>query len=111
DLRVRTDVRIPCPAEEAASVDDVALRGDPIAFADVGDEPAYLHNIAGELVPDRDRRFHAAAGPGIPFVNVDVGAADAGATHTDQNLIVADSRFGNVSQGESRRRRGFHERF
>ena len=95
DFRVRADVRVAGAAEQAASVDDVALRGHAIALVDVGDETADSHDVAGELVPDDDRRLDAPLRPVVPVVDVHVGAAHAGAPDANQDFVVADRRFGN----------------
>ena len=34
--------------------------------------------------------------PVVPFVDVQIGAADAGAVDADQDVVDADLRFGNV---------------
>ena len=104
DLRVRADVRVAGAAEQAASVDDVSFGRHAIAFFHVGDELADLHDFAGELVADDERRLHASLRPRVPVVDVHVGAADAGAPHANQNFIVSNGRLGNVLQTESRRR-------
>ena len=66
DLRVRTDVGVSGAAEQAASVDDVSLGGHAIAFLHVGDELADLHDVAGELVADDERRLARARAPSRP---------------------------------------------
>ena len=55
--------------------------------------------------------LHAALRPRVPVVDVHVGAADAGASHADQNFIVSNRRLGNVLQHESGRRCRLHQRF
>ena len=102
DLRVRADVRVAGAAEQASAVDDVAFGGHAIAFAHVGDEAADLHDFAGELVADDDRRFHAPLRPRVPIVDVNVGAADAGATHaisTSSSRIVGSGTFFRTKPG------------
>ena len=111
DLRVRADVRVARAAEQAASVDDVSFGGHAIAFAHVGHELPDLHDVAGELVADDDRRLDASLRPRVPIVDVHVGAAHAGAPHANQHFVVADRRLGNVLEDESRTGRRFHQRF
>jgi hypothetical protein len=111
DLRVRADMGVAGPAQQASAVDDVALGGDAIAFAHVGDELACAHDLAGEFMADDERRLHAPLRPCVPVVDVHVGAADAGALHANQNFIVSNGGFGNVAECEPRCCRCFHERF
>src|SRR6185437_4823350 len=111
DLRVRTDVGVAGATEEAASVDDVPFGGHTIALVYVGHEAADLHDIAGELVADDDRWFDAALRPGVPAVDVDVGAADTGAPDANQDFVVSDRRLRNVFQHEPAACRCFDQRF
>ena len=47
-----------------------------------------------ELVADRHRHGDGLLRPLVPLVDVDVGAADAGAQHLDQHVVDADRRDG-----------------
>src|SRR5436190_1991283 len=111
DLRVWADVRVSSSAKQTTAVDDVALGGDAISLAHVGDETADLRHFARELVSDDDWWFHAALRPRIPVVDVHVSAAHAGASYANQNFIVPDGRHGNVFENETRGRGCFHQRF
>ena len=97
DLRVRADVRVARAAEQATSVDDVSFGRDAVAFLHVGDEASDLHDIAGEFVSDDERRLATALRPRVPVVDVHVGAADAGAPHTDQDFVVSDPRLRDIA--------------
>ncbi len=55
--------------------------------ADVG---ADLDDLAHELVADHHRHGDGLLRPGVPVVDVQVGAADAGAVHADQHVVDAD---------------------
>ena len=46
----------------------------------------------------------------VPLVDVEVGPADAGAQHTDQDVVTPDDRLGHVLHPEPRLAAGFHER-
>ena len=48
--------------------------------------------------------------PGVPVVDVQVGAADAGAVHADQHVVDADLGLGDVLQPQPRLRARFDER-
>src|SRR5688572_21815258 len=101
DSRVGTDVGVARPAEQASAIDDVAFGGDAISLSDIGDEPADLHDISGELVADDEWRLAPASRPRVPLVDVDVGSADAGSSHSNENLILADLRLRQILQLET----------
>jgi hypothetical protein len=98
-------------AEQTAAVDDVTLGGDAVSLLHVGNERADLHDIARELVSNRERRLAAAAGPRVPVVDVNVGTAYAGAANTYENFVVAHLRLRNILELESFRSGFFHQRF
>src|SRR3954471_19525885 len=81
DARVRTDVRIAGATEQAATIDDVSFGRDAITLLHIGDEIADLYDFAREFVADDEGRLAAALRPGIPFVDVYVGAADTSAAN------------------------------
>jgi hypothetical protein len=60
-------------------------------------------------MPDGERRLAPTGGPRIPFMNVDVGAADAGASHPDKDFVVSDRGHRHVMQLESGACVGLHE--
>ena len=94
-------MRVPRATEEAAAVDDMSLRGDSISNVHISDETSRFDDIAGKFVADDNRRFHPAASPVVPLEDVNVGTADPGAAHSDENFIVSDGRFRNFSQNKS----------
>ena len=61
-----------------------------------GDGGADGGDAADEFVAGGDADFHAAAAPGVPFINVAVGAADAGVGDGDEHVAGADLRHGRV---------------
>jgi hypothetical protein len=89
----------------------VSFGGDAIAFLNIGDEATDFDNVARELVTDDEGGFAARLRPVIPLVNVHVRAAHSGTPHTDQNLVVSDSRLGNIAKNESRTCRFLHQCF
>jgi hypothetical protein len=104
-------MRVTGSAEKTAAVHNVALGGDAISLLHIGDEAADLHHIAGELVPDYERRLAAPLCPRIPVVDVDVSATDARATYSNENLVLTDSRLLDLLQLETGCRGFLHERF
>ena len=49
-----------------------------------------LDDFAGIFMADRHRYRHGLLRPGVPVVDVHVGAADRGAMHLDEDVVVAD---------------------
>ena len=75
---VSAEVPPPGQAVAAASADDVALAADEVAGREIGDVGASLHDAAHELVADDERRLDRPRRPGVPRLDVQVRAADAG---------------------------------
>ena len=94
----RVGVRVSGATEEGAFVDDVSLGGDPVADVHGLDETADGDDIPGKFVSDDERRFAATGRPGVPFVDMDIGAADTRATHADEDFVIADRRNGHVRE-------------
>jgi hypothetical protein len=85
----------------AATADDMALSTDEIAGEEVLDVGADFNDFADEFVADGHGNGNRFARPGVPFINVDVGAADAGAINFDEDVVEADFGGGNVFQPEA----------
>ena len=98
------DVGVPRPAQQAPPIDDVSLGRHAIALSDIGDQPADLHDIPGEFVTDDEGRLAPPLRPCIPVVDVNVGAADAGALHANENFVLPDPRLLDILELEPRRR-------
>ena len=79
-------------AVAAMAADDMAFARNPFADRISPHLAADLDNVANEFVADRHRHRNGSLGPGIPVVDVDVGAADRGLADLDQNIVVADLR-------------------
>src|ERR1051326_97082 len=101
DLRVRAYMSISGSTQHAAAVDDVALRGHAVTFADVGDERSDLNDVAGGLMPDDEWWNAAVLRPRVPVVDVDVGTTDTSASHVDEDLVLTNRRLRDVLQLES----------
>jgi len=74
---------------------------DAISDGYVGDEPADLYDVTGELVSHDEGRFAAGAGPVVPFVDVHVGAADAGTSNANEYFVLTNFGNGNVGKGKA----------
>ena len=68
---------------------------------EVLDVAADLDDAADELVADDQRHGHRLLRPGVPVVDMHVGAADAGAEHFDQHVVDARLRHGHFFQPEA----------
>jgi hypothetical protein len=79
----------------------VPLRRDAVPHVHIRDEAADLGDLAGEFVSHDYRRFHSPSGPFVPFVNVNVGSADAGPFHPNENFVIADHGAGHVFQDKA----------
>src|SRR5207247_4763752 len=83
-------------AVAAAPAHDVALGADKLADVHRLDALAHLGDLAHELVPDHERQLQGRLSPVVPCVDVQVGSADAGAQHANQDLARARLRLGHV---------------
>ena len=63
---------------------------------ELGDPVSHRDDLAGEFVPDHERRLEATLGPGVPIGDVQVGAADPGVTHRDEHFAGARARLGDA---------------
>jgi hypothetical protein len=88
-------------AVAAAAADDVAFAGDDGSNCKVFDVGADSDDFADELVADGEADGDSRGSPGVPLVDMEVGAADAGVE--DANLYVVDADFGlgNVFEPEA----------
>ena len=77
-------------AVAAAAADHVAFAADDVAGEEVGHIGPDLDDPADELVADRHGDGDGFLRPLVPLVDVDVGAADPGPQHLDQDVVDAD---------------------
>ena len=88
--RLLAEVPAAGEAIAAAAADDVPLAADDVADAEVLDVAAHLDDPADELVPHDQRHGDGLLRPGVPVVDMHVGAADARAEDFDQHVVDAD---------------------
>ena len=84
-----------------ATADDVAFAADELADGEVGDVGADGYDFADELVADDEALADGGFGPGVPVVDVEVGAADAGVENADFDVVDAHLRLGYVLEPEA----------
>src|SRR5436309_119925 len=83
---------MPTPRQtiSATATDDVPFAGDDLADVEVRHIGADLDDGANEFMADDERDGNGLLGPGVPLVDVQVGAADAGAQDLDEDVVDAD---------------------
>ncbi len=76
-------------AVAAAPAHHVALAGDDLARVEVDDVGPHRHDLADKLVAHHHGHRDGLLRPGVPVVDVHVGAADRGAPDLDQDVVDA----------------------
>src|SRR5882762_503621 len=65
---------------------------DNLAGAEIGYVGADLDHLTHEFVPDHHGNRDRLPRPFVPFEDVNIGAADAGPLHPDEDIVDADAR-------------------
>jgi hypothetical protein len=99
---VVAEVAPACHAVPASAAHDVSLAADEVAGAEVAHVRPDVHDLADELVPDHEGNRHRLLGPLVPFLDVEVGAADPRAIDADQDVVDPDLGLGDLSHDEPR---------
>src|SRR5690606_26897245 len=107
----RSKVTTPGHAVAAAAADDVAFARDDHAGLVVVDVVANLDDFADEFVADDHRHRDRLLRPLIPFIDVDVGAADRGPLHADLHIVGARLRLRHIFQPKPTFGLAFDQRF
>ena len=89
-------------AVAAVSANDMTLATHELARKEIFHIRAYLDNLPDEFMADRHGDGDGLAGPLVPFVDVEVGAAYASAFDTDENVVNADFRLRDVFEPQAR---------
>src|ERR1700682_1111594 len=74
----------------------MSLAGNPVAGMKTAYFAAHLDDLAGILVTHGHGYRHRLLSPSIPVVDVHVGAANGGAMHFDEYVVVSHGGFRNV---------------
>ena len=85
-------------AVAAAVAGDVTLARDPLTDLQTGDTFTQGSNLTHIFVANGHRGLDMLHRPGIPVVDMDIGAADGGFMNLDQYLTGAGCRHGNLPQ-------------
>src|SRR5579875_3727129 len=83
----------PCEAIAAAPADYVAFAAHDHSRFKIRDVRADFRNLADKFVADHEGNGNGLLCPLVPFVDVQIGPADSGQQHTDQNIVDADRGF------------------
>ncbi len=98
-------------AVAAMATDHVAFAADDLTREKVFDVGANFYDLANKFVADHEGNRNCFTSPLVPFINMDIGPADAGAIDSDENVTDADFRFRDVFQPEARFGFSFNEGF
>ena len=85
-----------CTAITTDATGNVTFRRDAITNLESTYFAAEFNNLSIEFMPDSKRDWNCPARPFIPFVNVDVGAANGGAVYTNEYVVVPRDRLVNI---------------
>ena len=86
---VLTPLNIAGVTVAAVAAGDMALAGDALADREARDACAEFRDLADILMADDLRGLNVLLRPLVPFVNMDVGAADRGLVDLDENFSGA----------------------
>src|SRR5699024_9221519 len=76
-------------AVAAAAAGDVAFAADPLAHMEAGDAGTQLGHLAHIFMADDHGGLDVLLGPGVPVIDMYIGAADSGLVDLDQHLAGA----------------------
>jgi hypothetical protein len=91
-FRIGAEVTTASQAIPATPADHMPFPADDVSRKEIGHVRADLDNLANELVPDHQGYENGFLRPLVPVVDVQVGAADAGAVDTNQHVVDTDLR-------------------
>src|ERR1700691_3889481 len=78
--------------------DHVALDADNVSGIKIVHVGSDGGDLADKLMTNHHRHRDGSLRPIVPLEDVHIGAADAGVTHTDQNVIDANGRLRHIFQ-------------
>lgn len=93
---VLTDVSHTTTAVAAMAADDVSLGRDAFAYMYATHTGTYFYDLSHELVAHGIRGAAVGLGPFIPFIHMQVGAADGGFLDLDEDIVDTYFRHGNI---------------
>src|SRR5713226_8539110 len=105
DFHVLANVGFAGAALQALAAGHVHFGGYKITLLDAGDFIAERDHLAAEFVSGDQRRMNASLGPTVPFINVEIGAADGCDFDLDEDFSASVA--GNLDFADLRARRAF----
>ena len=90
-----------CQTVAAAAADHVAFSADDLSRMEIADVRANSYDLAHELMSDDKRYGDSRSRPIVPLVDVKVSTANAGHQHTNQYVIDAEFRLGNIFEPQT----------
>ena len=100
--RVVTQMASPRHAVAAAATDQMTLPGDDLPRAPVVHVLTDFDDLTDKLVPHHHGHRNGLLRPGVPVVDMHVGAADGRPFHLHQHIIDTGIRIGHILQPYSR---------
>src|SRR5205814_9630281 len=86
-LSVLAEVATTGETVAAPPANNVPFRADNFAGEKIRHVRPDVRHLAHEFMSDDHRHGNGLLRPGVPFVNVQVGAANTSAVHTDQHVV------------------------
>src|SRR5580658_9720630 len=109
--RTRAQVAPSRQAVAAAATDHVAFATDDVAWIEIVDVGAHLDDLADKFVPNGHRHRNRLLRPGVPLVDMNICATDAGISNANQDVVDSDGGLGNLFQPEASLRTAFYQGF
>jgi hypothetical protein len=94
--RVGAEVAAAGETVAATSADDVAFAADELADGEIGDIGADGYDFADELVSDHETLTDGGFSPGVPVVDMEIGATDASVKNANLDVVDAHLWLGYV---------------
>src|SRR5580700_5130956 len=104
--------KMPTPGQtvSASSANDMSFTRHDHAGLKIDHMTSHRFNDADKLVANLHRRRNSPLRPAIPFIDVDIGAANGSAENPDQNIEVAGRRHRDFFQPKPPTALSFDER-
>jgi hypothetical protein len=109
--RMRAQVPPSRQAVPAAATDHMPLAAHDVAGIEVVDVRAHLDDLPDKFVPNGHRHRNRLLRPGVPLVDMNVCATDAGISNANQNVVDSDGRLSNLFQPEASFRTALYQGF
>lgn len=95
-LRIRAQVPTTGKAVAAVAADNVPFATDDFAGVEVVNVRTDPDDLPDEFMANDHRHRDCLLCPFVPVVNVDIGTADTGLVHPDEDIVDPDGRLGDI---------------